>query len=167
MTSVPTQRGGGQYRIEGGKIDLIPWEIRAWIVDANEISLTGVGFDSLQQRHETVASYRDLCEDVARTRQQFRRGTTNNGLTPASAILIQRRNPVLHVSDECSDWSEPRNEQAGANRVNSVWQFTDYTTDDSLELFHHINNFYTFVNINTYGNCRVSTSCRRETRRGR
>ncbi|OYR44047.1 hypothetical protein [Halorubrum sp. Eb13] len=55
-------------------------DIIAWIVDANETPLTDLGFDALQQRHETLASHRDYCEEVARDRQEFLQKTTNNGV---------------------------------------------------------------------------------------
>ena len=55
-------------------------DIIAWIVDANETPLTGLGFDALQQRHEMLTSHRDRCEEVARDRQEFLEGTTNNGV---------------------------------------------------------------------------------------
>jgi hypothetical protein len=55
-------------------------EIIAWTVDMNETPLTDLGFDALQQRHETLTDHRDRCEEVARDRQEFLEGTTNNGL---------------------------------------------------------------------------------------
>jgi len=55
-------------------------EIIAWIVDANETPLTDLGFDALQQRHETLTDHRDRCESVARDRQKFLQRTTNNGV---------------------------------------------------------------------------------------
>jgi hypothetical protein len=55
-------------------------DIIEWVVDANETPLTDLGFDALQQRHETLASHRDRCEEVARDRQEFLQKTTNNGL---------------------------------------------------------------------------------------
>lgn len=55
-------------------------DIVAWIVDANETPLTDLGFDALQRRHETLASHRDYCEEVARDRQEFLQKTTNNGV---------------------------------------------------------------------------------------
>jgi hypothetical protein len=58
-------------------------DIIAWIVDANETPLTDLGFDALQQRHETLASHRDRCENVARDRQEFLQKTTNNGVDAA------------------------------------------------------------------------------------
>lgn len=55
-------------------------DIIVWTVDINETPLTDLGFDALQQRHETVTSHRDDCEEVARDRQEFLERTTNNGL---------------------------------------------------------------------------------------
>ena len=55
-------------------------DITAWIVDANETALTDLGFDALQQRHETLASHRDYCEEVARDRQEFLQKATNSGV---------------------------------------------------------------------------------------
>jgi hypothetical protein len=55
-------------------------DIVAWIVDANETPLTDLGFGALQQRHDALTDHRDRCEEVARDRQEFLQGTTNNGL---------------------------------------------------------------------------------------
>jgi len=55
-------------------------DIIAWIVDTNETPLTDLGFGALQQRHETLGSHRDRCEEVARDRQKFLQRTTNNGV---------------------------------------------------------------------------------------
>ncbi len=55
-------------------------DIIAWVVDANETPLTDLGFDALKRRHETLASHRDCCEEVARDRQAFRQERTNNGI---------------------------------------------------------------------------------------
>jgi len=52
----------------------------AWIVEANETPLSDLGFEALKQRHETLGSHRDRCEDVARDRQEFLQGTTNSGV---------------------------------------------------------------------------------------
>jgi len=54
--------------------------IIAWIVDANETPLTDLGFDSLQERHETLAGHRECCEEIVRDRQEYLERTTNNGL---------------------------------------------------------------------------------------
>jgi len=55
-------------------------DIITWIVETNETPLTDLGFDALKQRHETLASHRDRCEEIAHERQEFLQGTTNNGL---------------------------------------------------------------------------------------
>ncbi len=55
-------------------------DIIAWIVDANETPLTDLGFDTLHHHHETLASHRDYCEEIARDRQEFLQKTTNNGI---------------------------------------------------------------------------------------
>ncbi|UIP01365.1 hypothetical protein Hbl1158_15765 (plasmid) [Halobaculum sp. CBA1158] len=69
-------------------------DIVAWIVEANETPLTDRGFDALKQRHETLASHRDRCEDVARERQAFLRGTTNDGFD--AGIRHRRLVPYLY-----------------------------------------------------------------------
>ena len=55
-------------------------EITGWIAETDETPLTVDGFDALRQRHQTLAAHRDACGDVARNRQRFLGGTTNNGL---------------------------------------------------------------------------------------
>ncbi|PHQ46167.1 hypothetical protein DJ68_08820 [Halorubrum sp. C3] len=55
-------------------------DIVAWIVDANETPLTDLGFDALQQRHETLTDHRDRCDEMAYDRQAFLEATTNNGV---------------------------------------------------------------------------------------
>jgi hypothetical protein len=55
-------------------------DIITWIVDANETPLTDLRFDALQKRHETLASRRDYCEEIARDRQEFLQRTTNKGV---------------------------------------------------------------------------------------
>jgi hypothetical protein len=52
-------------------------EITAWITDADETPLSELGFDAVQTRHETLAEYRNRCEDVARQRQVFLRERTS------------------------------------------------------------------------------------------
>ena len=48
------------------------------------------------------------------------RDTAANAMVPKIllAILTQRGNPALPVSDGCSDWSEPKNEQGGRESRN-------------------------------------------------
>ncbi|WP_435197445.1 DUF7260 family protein [Natronomonas sp. EA1] len=55
-------------------------ETIAWIEDVNGTPLTDLGFDSLRDRHETLAAYRDQCATVARARQAFLQETTANGM---------------------------------------------------------------------------------------
>lgn len=55
-------------------------EITDWIAETDETPLTAAGFDALRERHEALAAHRDACEDVARDRQRFLGGTTNDGL---------------------------------------------------------------------------------------
>ena len=47
-----------------------------WLVDADETPLTDLGFDALRTRHETLATHRDRCTDLADRRQAFLRATT-------------------------------------------------------------------------------------------
>lgn len=68
--------------------------ITAWIVEANETPLIDLGFDALKQRHETLASHRDCCEDVARGRQAFLRRTTNQGID--TGVRHQSLMPYLY-----------------------------------------------------------------------
>jgi hypothetical protein len=50
--------------------------ITSWIADADETSLLDLGFDELRTRHETLATHRDRCQELADRRQAFLRGTT-------------------------------------------------------------------------------------------
>ncbi|MFC6784547.1 hypothetical protein ACFQFH_01300 [Halobaculum halobium] len=78
------------------------------IIDANETPLTTLGFDALQQPHETLTDYYDCCWRGARDRQEFLQKTTNNGvdagvrhrssnriclMIPRSTIRSWRRSP--------------------------------------------------------------------------
>ena len=47
-----------------------------WLVDADETPLADLGFDALRTRHETLATHRDRCTDLADRRQAFLRATT-------------------------------------------------------------------------------------------
>ena len=49
-------------------------------VESVEAAVTNLGFGALQRRHETLASHRDRCEELARERQVFLEGTTNDGI---------------------------------------------------------------------------------------
>ncbi|RLM52534.1 hypothetical protein [Halorubrum sp. Atlit-28R] len=50
------------------------------IVDLDETPLTALGFEALEARHETLDELRSRCADLARRRQEFLTGTTNNGV---------------------------------------------------------------------------------------
>jgi len=54
--------------------------ITDWISNANETPLSDLSFESLMQRHETLATYCNHCEIVACKRQDFLRESTNNGI---------------------------------------------------------------------------------------
>lgn len=54
--------------------------ITAWIADADETPLTDLGFDALARRHDTLATHRDRCEELARRRQEFLQRATNDGI---------------------------------------------------------------------------------------
>lgn len=55
-------------------------EITAWIADADETPLTQLGFDALAGRHDTLATHRDRCTELARHRQEFLQQATNAGI---------------------------------------------------------------------------------------
>jgi hypothetical protein len=54
--------------------------VTTWLVSANETPLSALGFKKLKHRHETLASHRDRCEQVARERQALLRATTSDGV---------------------------------------------------------------------------------------
>jgi len=54
--------------------------ITAWIAEADETSLTDLGFDALRDRHETLGTHRERCEDLAADRQAFLDETTSAGV---------------------------------------------------------------------------------------
>lgn len=68
-------REDSQLEAAGETVD----EITGWIADADETPLADLGFEELKDRHEQLATYRARCEEVARRRQSFLDGATNNG----------------------------------------------------------------------------------------
>lgn len=52
-------------------------EITEWLVDANETLLSGLGFEALQSRHETLSAHRNRCDQLARSRQAGLETTTS------------------------------------------------------------------------------------------
>ncbi len=63
------ERCWGLFRVAGDRA-----------VVSNKTPLTDLGFDALQQRHETLASHRNRCEGTACDRQAFLQAATNNVL---------------------------------------------------------------------------------------
>ena len=53
--------------------------VTSWIAEADETSLETLDFESLADRHATLADHRDRCSDLAHTRQEFLRQTTRRG----------------------------------------------------------------------------------------
>jgi len=45
--------------------------VTGWLADADETPLSDLGFDALRARHETLATQRDRCRDLAERRQAF------------------------------------------------------------------------------------------------
>lgn len=56
-------------------------EITNWLIEANESSLTDLGFDELQVRHETLAEHRSQYDQIAFDRQAFLDATTSRDAT--------------------------------------------------------------------------------------
>jgi hypothetical protein len=69
-------------------------EITAWIAEADETPLIDLGFEALQQRHETLARHRDRCAQLTEQRQAFLQETTNEGVD--IGIRHQRLIPYLY-----------------------------------------------------------------------
>jgi hypothetical protein len=64
-----------------------------WLVDADEIPLTDLGFDSLQDRHEMLDAHRERCSTVARRRQKLLEQTTAS----AGQAAIGHHSLVRHL----------------------------------------------------------------------
>jgi len=69
-------------------------EVVEWVVAADETPLTELGFEELRHRHERLETYRDRCETVAKRRQSFLAGATNNGLE--AGIDHRRLGPYIY-----------------------------------------------------------------------
>lgn len=70
--------------------------ITSWIADADATSLLDIGFDELRARHETLATHRDRCQELADRRQAFLRGTT----TGDSGARIDHRKFVSYLYED-------------------------------------------------------------------
>jgi hypothetical protein len=68
-------------------------DVTGWIADADETPLTDLGFEALQQRHETLTRHRDRCETLAEQRQAFLDETTNEGVE----VGIRHRSVVQYL----------------------------------------------------------------------
>jgi hypothetical protein len=71
-------------------------DVTGWITRADESPLSDLGFGALKRRHETLASYRDRCDARAERRQEFLRGTTNEGVD----IGIRHRRLVSYLYED-------------------------------------------------------------------
>jgi hypothetical protein len=54
-------------------------EVVVWLLAADERPLSSLGFEDLRRRHETLATFRSRCSDVAADRQAVLRRTTSDG----------------------------------------------------------------------------------------
>jgi hypothetical protein len=70
--------------------------ITAWITDADTTPLLDLGFDTLRARHETLATHRDHCQELAENRQAFLDRTTARG----PAVDIDHRKLVPYLYDD-------------------------------------------------------------------
>jgi len=67
--------------VEAESLDAASEEIEVitdWLVRAEDTALTQLGFESLRERHETLACHRETCDRLARERQETLRGTTSH-----------------------------------------------------------------------------------------
>ncbi|MFW6435885.1 MAG: DUF7260 family protein [Halovenus sp.] len=71
-------------------------EITDWFTETNEVPLTELGFDALQQRHETLAAHRERCDELAQDRQTLLDGTTSQRLDAG----IRHRQLVSYLYEE-------------------------------------------------------------------
>jgi hypothetical protein len=68
----------------------------AWIVDTNETPLSEFDFETLQDHHETLATYRERCGELCRERQEFLQGTTSQDAE--AGVRHQSLIPYLYQS---------------------------------------------------------------------
>lgn len=71
-------------------------DIVDWITEADETPLTELGFEALEQRHETLTDHRDQCETLAQQRQTFLQQTTNKTVEAA----IEQRDLVQYLYED-------------------------------------------------------------------
>jgi len=80
------EREASQLEVARAVVD----EITGWIATNDETPLSELGFEELRRRHETLATHRTRCQEVADRRQAFLDGTTTNG----SEAELDHRNVV-------------------------------------------------------------------------
>jgi hypothetical protein len=84
-------REGGQLDSAAALVD----DVTDWIDRADESPLRDLDFAALRQRHETLAGYRDRCDERAARRQEFLQGTTNQGVD----VGVSHRQLVSSLSE--------------------------------------------------------------------
>lgn len=70
--------------------------VTSWIVDADETPLTELGFDALRDRHETLATHRERCAELARDRQAFRGAATSQ----RADVGVRHRDLIAYLYQE-------------------------------------------------------------------
>jgi len=70
-----------------------------WLVAANETPLSELGFDALQQRHETLAEHRQQCETAVTERQTVLESTTSQN----GSVGVAHRSVVTMLYDGFPD----------------------------------------------------------------
>lgn len=73
-----------------------------WLREADRTPLTRLGFDALRARHERLAAFRDRCDDLARERQAFRRGTTGR-----DGCRVSHEPFLVYLYGDLGDGPEP------------------------------------------------------------
>lgn len=69
-----------------------------WLVDADETSLTELGFEELRSRHETLDRHREQCRALLRDRQSFLNAVTSVD----GAAGVSHRTLVNHLYEDCN-----------------------------------------------------------------
>ncbi|POG53798.1 DUF7260 family protein [Haloferax marisrubri] len=76
-------------------------ECEDWLLRADETPLSGLGFDALRQRHETLADHREACDRVVRERQRHLNGATHH----TAAVEVDHRFLATYLyEDRATDY---------------------------------------------------------------
>ncbi|WP_247010628.1 DUF7260 family protein [Halorientalis litorea] len=118
-TALMSQVLGKEHRQLDTATNLVD-EITDWIADADETPLSQLGYEELQQRHQTLSVHRDRCEEHLYERQTFLQRVTNrnldSGIPHRSLISYLYQNfsvdhPVLatvaRLEDTCATCQKP------------------------------------------------------------